>query len=222
MRSWTRRRSNPRLPPTCTNTTSIIKQAMTNATLLLTRVTPNDCEIWRGSGCPLRAPCPNPGLRRWLTRCLCLTCRGRWPDPLPSLCSLGWWHPRSVAGCGESQSHAEKLVDECSAPPSHPGGAPSHPGDILFHPMSLELILLHVGQEVVDGVLQPTLVAAGPRCDGLPSSISNSVSMRGPERWSLVSAKDSGSEEDQCNGFELDLPWTWDFLDPIPGGGVDA
>jgi hypothetical protein len=32
--------------------TSIIKQAITNGTLLLTRVTPNDCEIQRGSGCP--------------------------------------------------------------------------------------------------------------------------------------------------------------------------
>jgi hypothetical protein len=33
--------------------TPIIKQAMTNATLLMTWVTPNDCEIWRGSGCSL-------------------------------------------------------------------------------------------------------------------------------------------------------------------------
>jgi hypothetical protein len=105
--------------------TSIIKQAMTNATLLLTRVTPNDCKIRRGSGCSLQAPCLNLGLRRWLTRCLCLTCRGRWPDPLPSSCSLGCCHLCSVAGCGESRSHAERPVDECSAPPSHPGGVPS-------------------------------------------------------------------------------------------------
>jgi hypothetical protein len=116
----------PMTPTKHTQTqTSIIKQAMTNATLLLTQVTPNDCEIQRGSGCPLRAPCPNPGLRRWLTRCLCLKHRGHWPDPLPSLCSLGWWPSRSVAGCGESRSHTERPVDECSAPPSHPGGAPS-------------------------------------------------------------------------------------------------
>jgi hypothetical protein len=40
--------------------TPIIKQAMTSATLLLTRVTPNDCEIWRGGGCSLRAPYLNP------------------------------------------------------------------------------------------------------------------------------------------------------------------
>jgi hypothetical protein len=104
--------------------TSIIKQAMTNTTLLLTRVTPNDCEIQRGSDCPLQAPCLNPGLRRWL-RSLCLMCRGRWPDPLPSSCSLRWWCPCSVVACGESRSHAERLVDECSTPPSHPGGLPS-------------------------------------------------------------------------------------------------
>jgi hypothetical protein len=34
-----------------------------------------------------------------------------------------------------------------------------HPRDILLYPIGLELILLPVGQEVVDGVLQPTLVA---------------------------------------------------------------
>jgi hypothetical protein len=36
------------------------------------------------------------------------------------------------------------------------------PGDILLHPIDLELILLPVGQEVVDGVLQLTLVAIDP------------------------------------------------------------
>jgi hypothetical protein len=98
---------------------------MTNATLLRTQVTPNDCGIQKGSGCSLWTPCPNSGLRRWLSRCLCLTRRGHWPDPLPSSCSLGWWHLRSAAGCGESRSCAERPVDECSAPPSHPGGVPS-------------------------------------------------------------------------------------------------
>jgi hypothetical protein len=37
-----------------------------------------------------------------------------------------------------------------------------HPGDIPFHPVCFELILLLVGQEVVDRVLQPTLVATDP------------------------------------------------------------
>jgi hypothetical protein len=145
MRSWTRCRSNPRLPITRTNTTSIIKQAMTNATLLRTQVTSNDCGIWRGSGCSLRAPCSNSGLRRWLSKCLCRTRRGRWPDPLPSSCSLGWWRLRFAARCRESRSHAERSVDECLAPPSHPGGVPSPSWDIPFHPIGLELIFLPVG-----------------------------------------------------------------------------
>jgi hypothetical protein len=134
MRSWIRCRSNPRLPITCTNTTSIIKQAMTNATLLRTQVTPNGCGIRRWSGCSLRAPCSNSGLRRWLSRCLCQTPRGHWPDPLPSSCSLRWWRLRFTAGCGESRSRAKRSVDECSAPPSHPGGVPSPSWGYPFSP----------------------------------------------------------------------------------------
>jgi hypothetical protein len=84
------------------------------------------------------------------------------------------------------------------------------------------LILLPIGEEVVDGVLQLTLVATDPRGDGLPGSVSNSVTVRGPESWSLVSAEDSRSEEDLCNGFELHPPWMRDFLDPVPGGGCNA
>jgi hypothetical protein len=37
-----------------------------------------------------------------------------------------------------------------------------HPRDIPFHPVGLELILLPVGQEVVDQVMQSTLVATDP------------------------------------------------------------
>jgi hypothetical protein len=97
-----------------------------------------------------------------------------------------------------------------------------HPGDILLHPVCLELILLPVGQEAVDRVLQPTLVATDPRCDGLPGGIGNSITVRGPESWSLVSAEDSGSKENLCDGFELHPPWTRDFLDPVPRSGGDA
>jgi hypothetical protein len=51
-----------------------------------------------------------------------------------------------------------------------------HPGDIPFHPVGLELTFLPVGQEVVDRVMQLTLVATDPRCDGLLGGISNSIS----------------------------------------------
>jgi hypothetical protein len=81
-----------------------------------------------------------------------------------------------------------------------------HLGDILLHPIGLELILLPIGQAVVDGVMQPTHVATDPLCDGLPGSVSNSVAARGPESWSLVSVEDFGSEEDLSNGFELHPP----------------
>jgi hypothetical protein len=37
-----------------------------------------------------------------------------------------------------------------------------------------------------------------------------------------VSAEDSGSEENFCDGFELHPLRTRDFLDPIPGSGGDA
>jgi hypothetical protein len=81
-----------------------------------------------------------------------------------------------------------------------------HSGDILLYPIGLELILLPVGQEVVDGVLQLTLVATDPRCDGLLGGISNSIAVRGLESWSLVSVEDSGSKENFCDGFELHPP----------------
>jgi hypothetical protein len=81
---------------------------MTNATLLQTQVTPSDCGIRRGSGSSLRAPCPNSGPRRWLSRCLCRTRRGHWPDHLPSSYSLRWWRLCFAVEREESQSHAER------------------------------------------------------------------------------------------------------------------
>jgi hypothetical protein len=56
-----------------------------------------------------------------------------------------------------------------------------HPRDILLDPIGLELILLPIGQDIVDGVLQLMLVAMDPRCDGLPGGIGNSIIVRGPE-----------------------------------------
>jgi hypothetical protein len=74
----------------------------------------------------------------------------------------------------------------------------------------------------VDRVLQLALVATDPRCDGLPDGIGNSIAVRGSESWSLMSTKDSGSEENLCDGFDLHPPWTRDFLDPVHSSGGDA
>jgi hypothetical protein len=79
-------------------------------------------------------------------------------------------------------------------------------GDIPFYPVSFELIFLPVGQEVMDRVLQLALVATDPRCDGPPGGISNSITAKSPESWSLVSADDSGSEENLCDSLELHPP----------------
>jgi hypothetical protein len=94
-------------------------------TLNTTWVAPSECGTRRGSDCALCAPRLNPRSRRWLTRCPCWMRRDHWPDHLPSSCSLGWWRRCSTAGCGESQSHAERPTNGCSAPSSHLGGAPS-------------------------------------------------------------------------------------------------
>jgi hypothetical protein len=114
-------------------------------TLDITWLAPSECGTQRGSDCSLRAPCLNLGLRRWLTRCLCLTHRGHWSDPLPSSCSLGWRRLRSTTGCGESRSRVEWLVDECSTPPSHPGGAPSPSCGYPSSPHRPSIILLPIG-----------------------------------------------------------------------------
>jgi hypothetical protein len=114
---------------------------MTNATLLQTQVTPNNCKIQRGSGWSLWAPYPISGPRRWLSKCLCLMRIGHWPDHLPSSCSLGWWRPLFTTRREEFQSSAERSADECSAPPPHPGGVPSPSGEYPGGPLCRQRIL---------------------------------------------------------------------------------
>jgi hypothetical protein len=179
---------------------------MTNATLLQTQVTPNDYGIQRVSSCSLRAPCLNSGLRR----CYPGVCVGR-----VEVTDLTLYHPHvaSDGGVHFSQLSAKSLDLVLS------GQQTSallhrhilvvyhlHPGDIPFHPVGLELILLPLGQEVVDRVLQPTLIATDLRCDGLPDGIGNSITARSSEGWSLVSVEDPGSEENLCDGLELYSP----------------
>jgi hypothetical protein len=74
----------------------------------------------------------------------------------------------------------------------------------------------------VDRVLQFTLVATTPRCDGLPGGISHSITDRCSEGWPLVPAEDPGSRENLCNCLEFHPPWMRDSLDPVSWGGGDA
>jgi hypothetical protein len=97
-----------------------------------------------------------------------------------------------------------------------------HPGDILLHPRGLEFVLLPLRQEAMDGVLQLILVAMAPRSDGLPGSISHSITDRCSEGWPLVLAQDPEPREDLCNYLEFHLSWTRDSLDPVSWGGCDA
>jgi hypothetical protein len=73
---------------------------------------------------------------------------------------------------------------------------------------------------MVDGVLQPTLVATDPRSDGLPGGVSHSVTARRSKSWSLVSAEDPGPKVDLCNNLDLHPPWTRDFLVLVLGAMV--
>jgi hypothetical protein len=97
-----------------------------------------------------------------------------------------------------------------------------HPGDILLHPRGVELVLLSLRQEAVDGVLELTLVATAPRSDGLPGGVSHNITDRCSEGWPLVSAEEPRLGEDLCDVLEFHPPWTQDSLDLVFGGGGDA
>jgi hypothetical protein len=75
---------------------------------------------------------------------------------------------------------------------------------------------------VVDGVLQFILVATAPRSDGLPGSISHTITDRCSEGWPLVPVEDLGSGEYLYNYLEFHPPWMHDSLDPVSWGGGDA
>jgi hypothetical protein len=97
-----------------------------------------------------------------------------------------------------------------------------HLGDILLHPKGLELVLLSLRLEAVDGALQLTLVATAPRSDGLPGGVSHNITDRCSEGWPLMPAEDPGPREDLCDSFEFHPPWTRDSLNPVSRGGGDA
>jgi hypothetical protein len=97
-----------------------------------------------------------------------------------------------------------------------------HPGDIFLHPSGLELVLLSLRLEVMDGVLHLIHVAMAQRRDGLPGGVSHNITDRFSEGWPLVPAEDLGPREDLYDGFEFQTPWAWDSLDLVSWGEGDA
>jgi hypothetical protein len=64
-----------------------------------------------------------------------------------------------------------------------------HPGDICLDPKSLELVLLSLRQQVVNGVPQLIMIYAAVGGDCLPCSISYCILVSGPKGWTLVTAE---------------------------------
>jgi hypothetical protein len=78
-----------------------------------------------------------------------------------------------------------------------------HHGDIGLDPRSLELVLLSLRQQVVDGVLQLVMLSATVGGDCLPCSINYCILVSGPEGWSLVTAEHIRSADDLHNCLVL-------------------
>jgi hypothetical protein len=71
-----------------------------------------------------------------------------------------------------------------------------HPRNIGLDPRSLELVLLPLWQQVIDGVPQLIMISVDVGGDRLPCSVSYCILVSGPEGWTLVSAKHIGSTYD--------------------------
>jgi hypothetical protein len=71
-----------------------------------------------------------------------------------------------------------------------------HPGNIGPDPRSLELVLLRLWQQVIDGVPQLVMISTIVGGDRLPCSVSYCILVSGLEGWTLVSAEHIGSADD--------------------------
>jgi hypothetical protein len=71
-----------------------------------------------------------------------------------------------------------------------------HPGNIGLDPKSLELVLLPLRQQVIDGVPQLIMISVAIGGDCLPCSVSYCILVSGPEGWTLVTAEHVRSADD--------------------------
>jgi hypothetical protein len=64
-----------------------------------------------------------------------------------------------------------------------------NPGNIGLDPRSLELVLLPLWQQVIEGVPQLVMISVAVGGDRVPCSVSYCILVSGPEGWIPVSAK---------------------------------
>jgi hypothetical protein len=88
-----------------------------------------------------------------------------------------------------------------------------HPGDIGLDPRSLELVLLPLRQQVVDGVLELVMIFVVVAGNHLPWSISYCILVSGSESWTLVMAEHIRSVEDLQDCLILFSSRAWNSLD---------
>jgi hypothetical protein len=99
-----------------------------------------------------------------------------------------------------------------------------HPTNIGLHPRSLELVLLPLWQQVIDGVPQLIMISVAIGGDYLPCSISYCILVSGLEGWTLVSAEHIRSADDLHDCLVLFSARARNSLDSEPwwSGDVDA
>jgi hypothetical protein len=88
-----------------------------------------------------------------------------------------------------------------------------HLRDISLDPRSLELVLLHLRQQVIDGVPQLIMISTAIGHDCLPCNINYCILVSGPEGWTLVTAGHVRSADDLHDCLVLFLASAQNSLD---------
>jgi hypothetical protein len=99
-----------------------------------------------------------------------------------------------------------------------------HHGNIGVDPRSLELVLLPLWQQVIDGVPQLIMISTVVGGDRLPCSVNYCILVSGPKGWTIVSAEHIGSLDDLHDCLILFSARAWNSLDSElwRSGDVDA
>jgi hypothetical protein len=90
-----------------------------------------------------------------------------------------------------------------------------HLGNISLEPRSLELVILPLWQQVIDGVPQLIMISTAVGGDRLPCSVSYCILVSGPEGWTLVSVEHIGYADDLHDCLVLFLARARNSLDAV-------